>query len=135
MKLEGTYKKDGKFWLAEIPFVQIMDQGKSKKQCLEMVKDGVEMLVNIPGFKCEVEDLGNGVFTLSAKDIGVLAGFVLRRLREANGLSVRDMAKRLHEKSHTTYARHESGESAVPIETFGRYIEIISHKELVIKIA
>jgi predicted RNase H-like HicB family nuclease len=135
MKLEGNYKKDGKFWLSEIPFIQLMDQGKSKSDCLKMIKSAIEELINKPGFKCEVEDMGDGVFTLSSKDIGVLAGFVLRRLREANGLTVRDMAKRLHEKSHTTYARHESGESSVPMETFGRYVEAIAHKELVIKIA
>ena len=135
MKLEGRYFKDGKFWLSEIPFIQLMDQGKSKKECLEMIKAAVEDLVNVDGFKCSVEDIGDGAFTLSAKDTGLLARFILRRLREANGLSIRDMAKRIHAKSATAYARHESGQTSVTMETFTNYINAITHKDLVIKIA
>jgi hypothetical protein len=34
MKLVGNYFKDEKFWIAEIPFVNFMDQGRSKSECL-----------------------------------------------------------------------------------------------------
>jgi hypothetical protein len=38
-------------------------------------------------------------------------------------------------KSHTEYARHEAGTTAMTMETFNWYIEALTDKELVIKIA
>lgn len=135
MKLSGNYYKSGKFWLSEIPVINMMDQGKTKTECLRMMKSGVESLINIPAFKCEVQDLGEGEFVLSSQDVKTLACFVLRRLREAEGLTIRELALQLGMKSHTEYARHESGKTAMTMETFNRYVQAISSKEVVIKIA
>jgi predicted RNase H-like HicB family nuclease/DNA-binding XRE family transcriptional regulator len=135
MKLEGTYKKDGKFWISEIPFIQFMDQGISKKECLAMVKSAIETLVNKKGFSCEVEDVGEGQFLLSSDDTGMLASFIFKRLRESNGLTIRDMAKRLHLKSPTSYARHENGHTAITMDKFGEYVHAITRRDMVVKIA
>lgn len=135
MKLQGTYYKDGKFWITEIPFISLMDQGKSKAESLKMIKSSIEELMSEVNLKCEIEDLGNGEFVVSSNNVKLLTCFVLRRLRESQGLSIRDVGSKLGLKSHTEYARHESGSTAMTFETFNRYIEILTDKELVIKIA
>ena len=135
MKLQGRYFKDGKLWISEIPFISLMDQGRSKTESLKMIKSSVEELMVDSGLKCQIEDLGKGEFVLSSENVKLLTCFVLRRLREAQGLSIRDVSAKLKHKSHTEYARHESGATAMTLETFNRYIEVLTDKELVIKIA
>ena len=39
MKFQGKALKDGKFWLADIPFLELMTQGRTKKELLLMVED------------------------------------------------------------------------------------------------
>ncbi len=135
MKLQGKYYKDGHFWISEIPFISLMDQGKSKSESLRMIKSSVEELMSEVSLKCEIEDLGDGEFVLASEDVKLLTCFVLRRLREAHGLSIRAVGAKLGLKSHTEYARHESGQTAMTMETFNRYIEALTDKELVIQIA
>ncbi len=135
MKLLGTYSKEGKFWISEIPFINMMDQGKTKIESLKMMKASVEELINQDAFSCQVEDLGHNEFVISSNDSKTLCCFILRRLREGRGLSIREVANQLGNKSHTEYARHETGKTAMTFETFNHYVEIISEKELLIKIA
>ncbi|MFA5904397.1 MAG: helix-turn-helix transcriptional regulator [Desulfobacula sp.] len=39
MRFSGTIYKDGKFWLAEIPILDLMTQGRTKKEAYEMIAD------------------------------------------------------------------------------------------------
>lgn len=135
MKLLGNYYKDGNFWISEIPFISLMDQGKTKASSLKMIKSAIEELMKESKLKCEIVDIGSGRFVLSSKDVKLLTCFVLKRIREAQGLSMREVATKLGLKSHTEYARHESGLTAMTVETFNRYIEALTDKELVIQIA
>ncbi len=135
MKLAGKYTKEGKFWVAEIPFINMMDQGRTKKECLEMIKSAIEELISETNFKCRVEDLGTNEFVLSSDDSKTLCCFILKRLREGHGLTIREVARQLGLKSHTEYARHEAGKTAMTFETFNHYVEVISEKEIFIKIA
>lgn len=135
MKLTGKYYKSSNFWLAEVPFIQLMDQGKTKKEVLTMLKLGVEELVGVEGFTCETNDLGEGEFTLSSNNVKLMAAFILRRLREAQGLTIREAATLMNMKSHTEYARHESGKVAMTLETFNRYVEKIANRDFLIRIA
>lgn len=41
MELEGKAWKDSKLWLVEIPILDIMTQGKSKKGALHMFEDNM----------------------------------------------------------------------------------------------
>ena len=135
IKLQGKYYKDGKYWISEIPFIYLMDQGKTKSESLKMIRSSVEELMTNSGFECQIEDKGDGEFVLSSENVKLLTCFVLRRLREAQGLSIREVSALLKHKSHTEYARHEAGTTAMTLETFNRYIEALTDKELVIQIA
>lgn len=39
MEIEGKIWKDGKFWLVEIPALDAMTQGRTRKEALNMAKD------------------------------------------------------------------------------------------------
>ena len=45
MELEGKVWKEGKLWLAEIPSLDLMTQGKSRNNALEMVLDAAMELM------------------------------------------------------------------------------------------
>lgn len=135
MKLKGNYYKDGSWWLAEIPSIQYLEQGKTKSELFELVKSGIQLLMEDTPFKCTVEDQGEGEFILSSDNPRVMGCFIIKRLREAQGLSIREVAQKLGHKSHTEFARHESGKTAMTLETFNKYVQALSDKDIVILIA
>ena len=79
MELEGRIWKDGKFWLVEVPILDVMTQGKSRKDALRMIEDAVSGLI-----ECHFEDTagkkpgvrafqrGDGVIGITAKDTKIL---------------------------------------------------------------
>jgi len=44
MRFSGKIYKDGRFWLAEIPILDVMTQGHTRKGALEMAADMVETM-------------------------------------------------------------------------------------------
>ena len=82
MRFQGQVYKDGKFWLAEIPMLDAMTQGYTKKEAYVMVKDLIETLVNRPEFSVEVHPVKQGTFEVSSSDTHVMISLMLRRQRE-----------------------------------------------------
>ena len=116
MRFSGKIYKDGKFWLAEIPILDAMTQGYTRKEALEMAVDMVETMANQAGFRVEVF-LGPGdEFEIGASDTKSLISLLLQRKRELSGLSLSQAAERLGASSRNAYARYEQGRS-VPTVT------------------
>lgn len=134
MKVIGHYYKAKKFWITEIPMIQLMDQGRTKKEGLIMIQDAIQILINDKSFNCDVTDLGDGKFAISTQQVKPFTAFIVRRLREAQGLTIRETGALLGMKSHTEYARHESGKVAMNMETFNRYVQVLSSKEIILQI-
>lgn len=111
MRLSGRVYKEGKWWLAEVPLLDAMTQGRSRKEALAMVADLLETLTNRPDFLVHVHAGKQEVFEVSATDTRGLLSLVLRR--ERSGLSLAEAAVRLGAKSRNAYARYERG-TAVP---------------------
>src|SRR5215467_4423556 len=68
MRLHGRVYKDGKFWLAEVPLLDAMTQGRTRKEALAMVADLLETLANRPGFAVHVHAGKHDTFEVSAAD-------------------------------------------------------------------
>lgn len=113
MRFEGKLIRDGRFWLAEIPLLDAMTQGRTRKEALEMIGDWLETMIDRPGFSADVHPRGSYEFEVSGSDAGAMTALLLRRRREASGASLREMASRLGESSRNAYARYERGD-AVP---------------------
>lgn len=110
MRFEGTLVRDGRFWLAEIPLLDAMTQGRTRAEALKMIADWLETMVNRPDFRAEVYPRGKSEFEVSGNDVAAMTALLLRRRREASGASLRDVASRLGASSRNAYARYERGE-------------------------
>jgi hypothetical protein len=126
MRLHGRVYKDGKFWLAEVPMLDAMTQGRTRKEALAMVADLLETLVNRPDFAVQVHPGKHEEFEVSAADTRVLLSLVLRRQRERSGLSLAEAATRLGAKSRNAYARYERGTSVPTLDKLTELLQAVA---------
>ena len=115
MKLEGRIWKDERtnYWVVDVPLLDISTQGRSRKDALAMIEDAIQLEAGKEGLKIQAElSREKGNFTVSANDPDLLIAFLLRRQRTSHGLSVRDVASRLHSSSPTAYSQYEQGKRA-----------------------
>ena len=133
MRLRGRIYKDGRFWLAEIPLLDAMTQGRSKREVLSMVEDLLKSLVDSPGFSVTVHLVGGGDFEVSVSDIRPMIGLILRRQRQRSGLTLADVAERLGARSRNTYARYEQGASQPSLEKLNELLHAVApNRDLVL---
>lgn len=137
MRFEGkTWKSpDTRYWVVEVPALEIVTQGTSKSDAYDMIKDAIEMMVDQKDFKITVQPGKHGEFTISANDAGALLAFMLRQQRSSRGLTLQEMAKRLGINSVNAYARYEQGKSIPTVEKLTELLKAIDGKEPILKIA
>jgi hypothetical protein len=123
MRFEGSLTRDARFWLAEIPLLDAMTQGRSRKEGFEMIADWMETMVNREGFRAQVHPLGGNNFELSGSDAAAMMALLLRRRREASGASLRDVATRLGASSRNAYARYERGDAVPTVEKLDQLLK------------
>lgn len=126
MRFDGVVYRDGRFWLAEIPILDAMTQGRTRKQALEMIVDWVEVLVDQPDFRAAVHLTGRDRFEIEGSDAAAMTALLLRRKRESSGLSLAAVAKNLGARSRNAYARYERGCSVPSIDTLERLLEAVN---------
>jgi ribosome-binding protein aMBF1 (putative translation factor) len=129
MRFEGKVVRDGKLWLAEIPLLDAMTQGRTRKEALQMAADWLETMVNRNGFKAEVYPRGKDEFEISGSDAAAMTAVLLRRRREANGASLRDVASRLGATSRNAYARYERGDAVPTVDKLDELLKAASPGE------
>lgn len=129
MRFEGKIVRDGKYWLAEIPLLDGMTQGKTRREALQMAADWLETMVNREGFKTEVHPRGKDEFEISGSDAAAMTALLLRRRREAAGASLRDMASRLGATSRNAYARYERGDAVPTVDKLDELLKAASPGE------
>ena len=134
MRFSGKIYKDGKFWLAEIPILDLMTQGQTKREAYEMVADMLESLANKKDFKVEVYKKSKDSFEVGSSEPKHMISLLLQRKRELSGLSLSQVADRLGVSSRNTYARYEQGRSAPTIEKLNELLHAVCpHSEIVIE--
>lgn len=126
MKFEGKIYKDGKFWLAEIPILDLMTQGRTKKEAYLMVVDMIESLVNQENVGVKVHECPNGAFEVGSAESKHMISLLLKRKREISGLSLEQVAKRLGMASRNAYARYEQGKSIPTIKKLDELFGAVS---------
>lgn len=126
MRFSGKIYKDGKFWLAEIPILDLMTQGHTKGEAYEMVVDMLESLINNKNFKAEVFKKSKDTFEISSSEPKYMISLLLQRKREISGLSLAQVADRLGASSRNTYARYEQGKSVPTVEKLNDLLHAVS---------
>lgn len=79
MKFKGTVKKGSKYWLVEVPALDVMTQGETRREALEMIADAIEILVDKPGFKVEVHAQSEETIEVESNDINLLNALFIQR--------------------------------------------------------
>ena len=125
MYFEVNLLKDGSHWLIEAPAFDIMTQGKTKKEAVSMLKDAIELLVDLKGFKVDVIlTRSEGYFTASNQE--ALIALFLRRQRQKSGLTLQEVAGRLGSSSPNTFARYEQGKAKPTVSKLTELIEAVN---------
>ncbi len=128
MRFSGKVYKDGQFWLAEIPILDAMTQGHTRKEAFEMVLDMVKTLVNKEGFQVKLYKGKNEHFEIGSPDSRHLVSLLLQRKRQMSGLSLLQVADRLGSLSQDSYARYERGQIVPTIEKLGELLWAVNPK-------
>ena len=133
MRFEGRVWKDDKFWLVEVPMLDLMTQGRSRKEALAMVVDAIASLAHQKGFRAQVYRVEGELIEVGSPDIAVLTALLLRRQREAQGLSLADVSKRLGQTSRNAYARYERGLAVPTIDKLQRLLSVVTGRDFVLR--
>lgn len=126
MRFSGRLIQDGDFWLAEIPILDLMTQGFSREDALEMVADLVETMCEVEGFEVEVDLVGEEVFEVGSADPKPLTTLLLQRKREMSGLTLAQVSERLGASSRNVYARYEQGRSEPTIGKLNQLLQAVA---------
>jgi DNA-binding XRE family transcriptional regulator len=128
MNLEGRIWKSetSRYWLVEVQDLDVLTEGFSRRDAAEMLRDAIESLVNRDGFRVRVTVSRDGRCKVGSNDDAVLLAFMLQRLRQREGLSVREVARRLGAKSPNAYAQYETGRVAPSIDTLSRLLAALN---------
>ena len=136
MKLEGNIFKDGKFWLAEIPLLDLLTQGHSRKEAYVMAKDVVISALNKPTVKITLEKGPDDTFFISASDSRELIALMLKQLRRKQGFTVRQASAQMGSSSPNAYGVYEQGRSAPTLEKLEELIGVVEKgRTLLLKLA
>jgi hypothetical protein len=134
MRFEGRLLKQGKWWAIEVPMLGVFTQGRSKREAYEMIKDAVELLADTPGFRVDVYPGVGRHFEVSASDERTLVALLLRRQRQARGLSLAEVTRRLGLKSRNAYARYEQGKAVPTVEKLTELLRAVNpERDLVLR--
>lgn len=133
MRFAGRVFRVGKYWAVEVPILDVVSQGRTKKDAFEMIADVVEFLVNKPGFKLDVFPGTGEHFEVGSGDQATLTAFFLRRARQRAGLSLAQVAERLGATSINAYARYEQGRSVPTVQKLSQlFAAVTSRRDLVL---
>jgi len=134
MRFEGRLTRDGRFWLAEIPLLDAMTQGRTRAEALAMIQDWLETMVDKARFRTDVHPRGRDEFEIGGNDVAAMTALLLRRRRQASGASLRDVASRLGASSRNAYARYERGDVVPTVEKLDALLRATSPgKDFVIR--
>jgi|688.fasta_scaffold137647_1 predicted RNase H-like HicB family nuclease len=127
MELAGKVWKHKKHWLVEVPSLNIMTQGNTRKEALFMIKDAIMEYIKyyfeseIEGFELEVIDSKTSI-GITANNNKLLLALSLRKQREKSGSSVREVSERLGSKSPNSYAQYERGRTRISLDQYERLL-------------
>lgn len=133
MRFQGHVFRVGKHWAVEVPILDVVSQGRTKREAFEMIADAVESLINKQGFKLEVFPGTGEHFEVGSEDQATLTAFLLRRARQRAGLSLAQVAEHLGATSINAYARYEQGRSIPTVQKLSElFAAVMPHRDLVL---
>ncbi len=125
MELEGKLWKNQEHWLIEVPSLDLMTQGETKDEALIMMHSLILEFVDFyfkpktsKKFEVLINNYENNIIGVTSNNKNLLLSLSLRRQREKSNSTVREASKRLGAKSHTSYARYETGLAKISLDLY-----------------
>jgi hypothetical protein len=134
MKIEGNIFKDGKFWITEIPLLDLATQGISKKNSVEMMTSAIKDLIDGKSFKLLIEDVGASTFILGTDTPEELYSLILIRQRTKAKLSIQQVVDVLGLSSRNSYAKYERAKVKIGINKFLELFRAITKTDIIMKL-
>lgn len=136
MRLEGKIWKSGRFWLVEIPALDVMTQGKNRPDAIRMLKDAISLLIDKPKLQMRVLLGKRDVFFVETRQVKPLLALLLKRQRIKHHLSLADVASKMGAKSKNAYAQYEQGKSEPSLSKFQQFLQAMDRQnEVILKVA
>ena len=132
MRFPGRIKKDGGFWLVEIPALDAATQGRTKREALAMAEDLIETMAGVRGFRATVYPTGGETFEIGGNRLDVLLALLFRRQRDRQGLTLAEAAERLGQRSKNAYARYEQGRAMPTVEKVEQLLKAIAPDQRIV---
>jgi DNA-binding XRE family transcriptional regulator len=129
MRLAGRVWKEGRHWLAEVPLLDALTQGRTRAGALRMLADLVETMADRGGLVVQVYPGDGDELEIGTSDVAALVAVMLRRQRERHGLSLAEVAHRLGARSKTAYARYEQGRSVPSVEKLFELLAAVAPRQ------
>lgn len=135
MELEGKLWKEKSKWLIEVSSLDLMTQGNTENEALEMIADAIESLIECyfpeaaAGFKVNVTLYEHGIIGVSATCNSIMLALSLKRQREKCCSTVREVAERLGSSSPNAYARYEKGRTRISLDQYERLLKAVNPKQ------
>ena len=131
MKLKGKLKKDGKFWLIEVPVLSAITQGRTKKEDFEMIE---EYIINMSEeyfsktLKLNITKLINNEFEIETNNTILLTALVLRSLRVSQDLTIKAISEKLGYSSVNGYAQYEQSKRELSCHKLSEMLSVLNPK-------
>jgi len=129
MELEGKIWKNKRHWLIEVPSLNMMTQGETKKEALEMVTDAIVEYLHYyfessidSSLEVTVNDYKKGVIGITSTNNKLLLALSLRRQREKSGSTVREASERMGSNSPNAYAQYERGRTRISLDQYEKLL-------------
>lgn len=136
MRLVGKIWKSkvSKFWLIEVPDLDLATQGETREEAFEMMKDAIEAHIDEKGVEVSIfpEEQNERLFTLSTSSTAPLVALVLKRQRIKQGLTARDAAQRMKSSSPNAYARYENSDRKPSVDTFDELLRTVGSEAVLL---
>ena len=81
MRFEGKLVRDGRWWLAEIPLLDAMTQGRTRAEAFEMIVDWMQTMVDRQDFRAEIHPRNKTEFEVSGSDAAAMKVLFIERHR------------------------------------------------------
>jgi predicted transcriptional regulator len=108
-----------------MPALDALTQGATRAEAARMAVAWIRDMLDAQGLDLAVTMTDDG-FTIAATDPAPVIALMLRRQREAAGLSLAEVSARLGAASRNAYARYEQGRSVPTVTQLDRLMAAIN---------
>lgn len=133
--VEWKIWKEGKFWLVESKVLDVMTQGFTRNEALEMAIDAVRSLLDMPKYEAELlKGETKEQFFLGFSDPKPILSLMMERARGAANLTYEALCKKVDVASKSTVKSFLAGKHDPGVAKLQKYADAMNCDiELVLK--